>query len=411
MTEMGMAYWAVENIPSKSKERQSMTKMRKLFIASVVAIAFTRLGGSAMRNSLLAAGLLVAVIPVNASVHSYDPDPANLPVQYQRFAQAGADHCSFRKMPADLVQTTAASILKSLRDNDLPSLVQRYRQQNESFDPTFRRDLATTFVEKMRIALIPPLSSIPPNAQGFRVPKYQFQDVPRFLASGREDFALECFPELARLQNELNDKRVAILMDRRAEAAKREQEQLAEQAKRAETQRAEDARIAEQRLQQMRQQAEAEEKRAQERRAEEARLAELRLQQLQQKREAEEKRNQERRDEQAKIDTEQHRIADLPANKLLNAYRLYAHLQFCSDVRQGYLAQYISDAELERARTATKAIEKQSLEKQSDLDTDEVWHSAVKAIQGLEADHDRCHVSLNSLLAMSPVPVYNLQKP
>jgi len=50
-----------------------------------------------------------------------------------------------------------------------------------------------------------------------------------------------------------------------------------------------------------------------------------------------------------------------PVNQLFMAYKLYSHVQFCNEVRQGYMVVWINEVELERARQATKAIEKVAL--------------------------------------------------
>jgi hypothetical protein len=42
---------------------------------------------------------------------------------------------------------------------------------------------------------------------------------------------------------------------------------------------------------------------------------------------------------------------------LLTAYKRYAHVKYRNETRQGYMEVYVNDIELDRARTAVKAIE------------------------------------------------------
>jgi hypothetical protein len=98
-------------------------------------------------------------------------------------------------------------------------------------------------------------------------------------------------------------------------------------------------------------------------------------------------------------------------NQLFVAYQLYSHVQFCHEVRQGYLSVWINDVELERARLVTKAIEKVALAETSDLDTDAMWRKALKVAKGFNANQGSCPAVLQQLLAMSPVNPYRHEKP
>jgi hypothetical protein len=87
------------------------------------------------------------------------------------------------------------------------------------------------------------------------------------------------------------------------------------------------------------------------------------------------------------------------------------YIQFCNEVRQGYLVTYVNDIERERARVAVKAIEKAALAEQADLDTDAIWTLARKAMVGKHAYQEQCRVELEALLRNSPVPTYDIRKP
>jgi hypothetical protein len=113
----------------------------------------------------------------------------------------------------------------------------------------------------------------------------------------------------------------------------------------------------------------------------------------------------------ARLQAEQQRIANLPSNRLLTAYKLYSTLQFCNQVRKGYLVVWINDIELERAHVAVKAIEKKVLAEQSDIDTDAIWKQARSEMKGAWSNQASCQQGLQRLLLMSPVGVYDIQKP
>jgi hypothetical protein len=100
-----------------------------------------------------------------------------------------------------------------------------------------------------------------------------------------------------------------------------------------------------------------------------------------------------------------------PVNQLLMAYKLYSHVQFCNEVRQGYMVVWINEVELERARQATKAIEKVALAENPDLDTDALWRKAKEAAKGFRAWDWSCRAVFSELLAMSPVSPYKSEKP
>jgi hypothetical protein len=100
-----------------------------------------------------------------------------------------------------------------------------------------------------------------------------------------------------------------------------------------------------------------------------------------------------------------------PVNQLFVAYKLYAHVQFCHQVRQGYMVVWINEVELERARQAAKAVEKVALSENPDLDTDTLWRKAKEAAKGFRAWDWSCRAVFSELLAMSPVSPYKSEKP
>jgi hypothetical protein len=105
------------------------------------------------------------------------------------------------------------------------------------------------------------------------------------------------------------------------------------------------------------------------------------------------------------------RIEALPSNRLFNGYRLYGYVKFCNEVREGYMVQYVSDIELERARKAIKAIAARATKDDASINTDDVWQKARGTLDRLRADDVMCHNSLVELLNVSPEPVFNIEKP
>jgi hypothetical protein len=105
--------------------------------------------------------------------------------------------------------------------------------------------------------------------------------------------------------------------------------------------------------------------------------------------------------------------AKLPQNRLFRAYKLYAEVQFCSQVRQGYALVWVNDVELERAHIAAKAVEKAAVAEQSDLNTTDLWQQAVRSMKAENwmANSWNCQQALEMLVHMSPVGVYTYQKP
>jgi hypothetical protein len=109
---------------------------------------------------------------------------------------------------------------------------------------------------------------------------------------------------------------------------------------------------------------------------------------------------------------------DQAVNLLSNGYAFFAHIQWCHDVREGYLSQYINDAELERAQTAIKAIVDKAKGMDATINTDDVWQLGLDRARPFMKMRDdgngfseTCHWSLSQLFQLSPALVYSIQKP
>jgi peptidoglycan hydrolase-like protein with peptidoglycan-binding domain/uncharacterized protein YecT (DUF1311 family) len=88
-----------------------------------------------------------------------------------------------------------------------------------------------------------------------------------------------------------------------------------------------------------------------------------------------------------------------PENQLFRAYRLYAFIKYCNELRQGYVMIYINDVEMDRAREKIEGIEKDSLAaiNDKDFDTTALFGKAVTANRGLYANYQSCHFELSNL--------------
>jgi len=93
--------------------------------------------------------------------------------------------------------------------------------------------------------------------------------------------------------------------------------------------------------------------------------------------------------------------AKKPVNRLRLAYKRYAYVKLCNEVRQGYLVVYINDIELDRARTAVKAVENHAVDEDKSLDTDALWKAANKELKGELVGRDTCQATFNDLLQQS----------
>jgi hypothetical protein len=100
----------------------------------------------------------------------------------------------------------------------------------------------------------------------------------------------------------------------------------------------------------------------------------------------------------------------IAADTLLQAYVLFARVQFCRQLRDGYAVVYISEPEYERSRAAVKAVEKSILAQQPSLNTNAIWQQAVQE-KGFYANDTSCANTRIALYKMSPTSVYQYQKP
>jgi crotonobetainyl-CoA:carnitine CoA-transferase CaiB-like acyl-CoA transferase len=121
--------------------------------------------------------------------------------------------------------------------------------------------------------------------------------------------------------------------------------------------------------------------------------------------------NRKRQEQAAAEAKEQARVANLPINRVFRGYQFYAHVKFCNDVREGYLVQYVNDAEMMRAEKAIKSIVEQATKDDTTINTDDVWKQALEAVQGKPASISFCQQSLAQLLNLSPTTVYSIAKP
>jgi hypothetical protein len=103
-----------------------------------------------------------------------------------------------------------------------------------------------------------------------------------------------------------------------------------------------------------------------------------------------------------------------PENKLLVAYELMHRVQYCRQVRDGYLVINISEPEYDRATIAVKAIEKVALQAIPDLNTDDLWKQGEQRMyrnSGFGYNNFTCKQFLQELYKMSPTTVYQYPKP
>jgi hypothetical protein len=115
---------------------------------------------------------------------------------------------------------------------------------------------------------------------------------------------------------------------------------------------------------------------------------------------------------QAQVSQEKLREWANPEYILGNAYRAYAYLQVCHQVREGYLLVYINDVELERAHTSIKDIETRMLNQNPNLNVSAIWGRAINPQSAgfWPASLSGCRQTLNKLFRLSP-PVYVLVPP
>ena len=106
-------------------------------------------------------------------------------------------------------------------------------------------------------------------------------------------------------------------------------------------------------------------------------------------------------------------------HELLGAYAAYSIVQLCHQAREGYAGVYINDVELERARSASKALEKAAIAKDPTLEKDldrmfvDADRYARKKFSELGATSLRywCQSALDELLHATAAGPYHTRRP
>jgi hypothetical protein len=78
--------------------------------------------------------------------------------------------------------------------------------------------------------------------------------------------------------------------------------------------------------------------------------------------------------------------ADTATATLFDAYRHYAFVKYCNEIRQGYASVYVNDIELDRARAKIKAIEASYVATNKDLDTTTLFGKAASSLKDMNVD-------------------------
>jgi hypothetical protein len=94
-------------------------------------------------------------------------------------------------------------------------------------------------------------------------------------------------------------------------------------------------------------------------------------------------------------------------DKLYEVYWRYAFVQYCHQVRQGYEMIFVSDPEFYRAQTIAKAVAVNA----KGVDTDKIWRQALDHNNDMPVSRDWCQRAYRESLEMSPVAVFDMQKP
>jgi hypothetical protein len=90
-----------------------------------------------------------------------------------------------------------------------------------------------------------------------------------------------------------------------------------------------------------------------------------------------------------------------PVNQLRAAYYRYSYIQNCYNIRLGYLAVWINDVELQKAKEAVTRREKMLLEQDRTLDTTAVWNAVQTNKPRLYYEHE-CRQHYRDLLLSVP---------
>jgi hypothetical protein len=107
-----------------------------------------------------------------------------------------------------------------------------------------------------------------------------------------------------------------------------------------------------------------------------------------------------------------------PRALISTAYTQYSFIQLCRQVRQGYAIINFNDDELQRARTAAKAIEKAAIAEDPTINPDKEFAEADELARSTFSDGEDkerigelCRSVLNALLSSSPVSPYQAHRP
>ena len=66
------------------------------------------------------------------------------------------------------------------------------------------------------------------------------------------------------------------------------------------------------------------------------------------------------------------------ANRVSLGYRKYIWIQYCYQIREGYLLKYVNDIQLQRSAIIIKAIVDKAKQEEPSLDTDKLWNKERK---------------------------------
>jgi hypothetical protein len=87
-------------------------------------------------------------------------------------------------------------------------------------------------------------------------------------------------------------------------------------------------------------------------------------------------------------------------NTLLQAYGGYIVSKYCHDTRNGYLLQWVNDAEIDKARAYVKHLEDEAQKAfDGQLDTDKLYREARRYVQGYPVNGSNCHVAYRQLMS------------
>lgn len=110
---------------------------------------------------------------------------------------------------------------------------------------------------------------------------------------------------------------------------------------------------------------------------------------------------------------EEERQQARPVNKVVNAYAAYIIVRICHESREGYLVQYISDAEMDRAEKAIRTAVDKWTAADPTIDKSLAWDDARKYARGLNiaASVEFCQSQLAKLYSLSGSSPYKFGRP